>query len=478
MPSDIADIAPNPPGPAPRPESARPNGRGATDVLGAFAGLGGPGLKLAAIGFLLLVMLIPHAQVAGVIEERADRQAEARADIARSWGPAQTTVGPVLMIPYRVPTTRQEVLPNGATTTVRDWRRDTVVVLPTTLRGDATLAPETRRRGLFAGVVYRGRIDFAGAFVLPAFFDQEPGTEVLWGESYVLAGSTSQRAFAADARLTWNGQALQPADGLGNERGCSGVDLVRWNVPIGDGPTPAAGRTLPFTAALELRGTGSFRMLPLARRAELRLAAPWDTPSFGGSSLPVRSDVTPTAFEAEWSDGAGGPLMRPGTALCSETDAVGATGIGVELLEAVPTYRMVNRAAKYAVLFLALAFLTYAMFELVARVRIHLVQYGLLGFSIVLFPLLLLAFGEPLGFSIAYAVSSAAILAQAGLFTLSVTRSPRLSGLFAGMLAALFGFLYVVLNLEAYALLTGAVALFATLSLVMALTRRMEWGRA
>lgn len=498
MPSDAAATAPNPPPLPPRPNGGQANGTGrATSVLGAFAGLGGQGVKLAAVGFLLLLMLLPHSQVASVIEERADRQREARNDIARSWGPPQAALGPVLVIPYRVPVTKEDRQPNGTVTTVREWRRNALALLPTALRGEATLQPETRRRGLFAGVVYRGHVDFGGSFTLPALLDKEPGTEVLWSEAYVLSGSTSQRALAAEARLTWNGQAVQPADGLGTDVSCGGADLVRWNVPIGDSAaSPAAGRIIAFSSALDLRGTGSFRMLPYARRAELKLSAPWDSPSFGGSSLPVRSDVTPAGFEAEFSDGTGGPLLRPATSLCrgfsgvateydGEGNVVGTSntgydaraGIGVELLEAVPTYRMVNRASKYAVLFLALSFLTYVMFELVARMRIHLAQYGLLGFSIVLFPLLLLAFGEPLGFAAAYGISSAAILAQAGLFTLSVTRSGRLAGVFTGLLAGLFGFLYVVLNLEAYSLLTGAVALFAVLSLVMVLTRRMEWAR-
>lgn len=498
MPSDIADTVPSPPPPRRNGNGANGGGARATEVLGAFAGLGGPGIKLAAIGALLLLMLIPHAQVAGVIEERADRQQEARADIARSWGPAQAALGPVLVIPFRKPVTRYESLPNGGNKAVQEVQRDALVLLPTALRGGASLQPETRRRGLFAGVVYRGHVDFTGSFTLPALLNQEPDTEFLWNEAYVLAGSTSQRALAAQAKLAWNGQAVPAADALGGDVRCGGADLIRWNVPLGNGAAaPTAGRSVPFAAALDLRGTGSFRMLPLARQAELRVSAPWPTPSFGGSSLPVRSDVNAAGFEAEFADGSGGPLLRAAASLCNgfrgaEADGsdgeradaridyganlAGGPGIGVELLEAVPTYRMVNRASKYAVLFLALTFLTYVLFELVARVRIHLVQYGLLGLSIVLFPLLLLAFGEPLGFATAYGISSAAILAQAGLFTLSVTRSARLAGVFTGLLGALFGFLYVVLNLEAYALLTGAVALFAVLSLVMALSRRMEWG--
>jgi inner membrane protein len=139
---------------------------------------------------------------------------------------------------------------------------------------------------------------------------------------------------------------------------------------------------------------------------------------------------------------------------------------------------MVERASKYAVLFLTLSFLTYFLFETIARIHINIVQYGLLGLSITLFGLLLVSFSEPLGFTPAYMLSSLLILLQATIFTGSVTRQFRLAALFGAILAALFGFLYVVLSLEVYALLTGAVALFTALSLVMAVTRRVDWSGA
>ena len=137
---------------------------------------------------------------------------------------------------------------------------------------------------------------------------------------------------------------------------------------------------------------------------------------------------------------------------------------------------MVDRASKYGVLFLVLSFLTYFLFETIARIRIHIVQYGLLGLSISLFGLLLISFAEPMGFTAAYVLSSAAVMAQASLFTASVTGRRKLALVFALVLAGLFGFLYVVLSLESLSLLAGTVALFALLSAIMALTRKVDWS--
>jgi inner membrane protein len=139
---------------------------------------------------------------------------------------------------------------------------------------------------------------------------------------------------------------------------------------------------------------------------------------------------------------------------------------------------MVDRASKYAVLFLALSFLTYFLFELVSRAHIHFVQYGLLGSSIALFSLLLISLSESLGFDLGYVIGSTLILLQASLYTAAVTRRLRLALVFASMLAALFGFLYIVLTLETYALLAGSLALFVALSLIMAVTRHLDWSSA
>ena len=424
--------------------------------------------KLGLVGGLLLLLLLPHMMIEAVIDERESYQEQVREGIARSWGPAQSVLGPILVVPTRTPAQRavHEVGPLR-------WDRGAVAVLPAQLRAEATLFPERRRRGLFEAVIYEAEVGLSADLVVPAI-NAEPATELLWREAFLVTGASDLRSAGAGARLSLDGQELAARDAP--DAGCVGTDLIHWDLSL-EGP-PDPGHRLALAGALTLRGTSGFGLLPLARRTELTVAAPWPTPSFTGTGLPVRSEVTTAGFTAQWREGTGQPLVRHlGAGWCSQVAYAGMQ-VGVDLLEAVPTYRMVTRASKYAAMFLALAFLTYVLFELVAGVRIHLVQYGLLGLSVVLFPLLLLAFGEPLGFALAYAISTAAVVGQASAYTAAVTRRARLAGVFAGVLGGLFGFLYVVLSLEAYALLTGSVALFAALSVVMAVTRRIDWSAA
>ena len=412
-----------------------------------------PAWKLAWVALVLLAMLVPQWLIEGVIDERAGRHAAVRQEIGAAWGGPQDVMAPVLAVPW-----------TGA-----EGRRGVHYIQADRLEARAELAPQTRRRGLYEVPVYTATLAMEGEFRPGLVTVPQDASAVLhWGQATILAGSNAMRLVGDAPALTWAGREVPALEGGGETGDCVPVRQLRWNAGLL--AAPERGAVLPFALTMALRGSQSLMLRPGPARGRLAMQGAWATPSFVGDDLPQTLSVEASGFAAEWTlarEGAGG---RPN--LCS----LRGGGAGVELLEAVPTYRMVSRASKYALLFLALSFVTYLMFEFLAGLRIHLVQYGLLGCSVVLFPLLLLAVGEPLGFAVAYGVSTLAVMAQASLFTAAVTGRRALAGVFAGVLAALFGFLYVVLSLEAYALLVGTLALFIVLSVVMAATRRVKWG--
>jgi inner membrane protein len=426
-----------------------------------------PATKAVLIGLLLLGMLVPLHYVSGLIEEREARQGEVAKEFQKRWGPAQSVIGPVLVVPYW-------------TSSDKSWRY--LHIAPSELKGAVHLSPELRKRGLFYSVVYTADVNLSGRFDMPSDVAAPDASALLWPEAFVILRASDLRALKSNASLAWNGRTLpwgdcpQSADGS-----CGGALFVAARPGLSGVPAP--GDSIQFQTQFELRGTGAFRFAPLGQEVELGVSAPWPTPSFVGAILPSVSNVTADTFEAAWHVSAN---VATGRAVWSSPNALlGGYGwqqpedqIGVELLEAVPTYQMVDRASKYAVLFLALSFLTYFLFELVSQVRIHFVQYGLLGLSVILFPLLLISLSEPLGFTAGYTISSALILLQASLYTATVTRRLRLAVVFSSILAALFGFLYLVLTLETYSLVAGSLALFVALSVIMLVTRHLDWSRA
>ena len=426
-----------------------------------------PAAKLGLALLLILVLQIPLLAVSSLIDERQSRQEEVLAGIRRSWGPAQSLSALTLAIPYS--------WIDPATGTVPAQRREAWVQVPARqLAIEATLAPETRQRGLFHATVYTAEVGIDGMVGVPRIDLKDlPGAELHWEGAVLAIGATDLRGQPAGGVMALNGQAaplvVQRAGG-----GCGGVASASAGFT---GPVPP-GTQLTVQAHLALRGTQSFVVAPWGEGIDLRVAAPWQTPGFNGSA-PLHYDIVKAGFRAGWqaAGDAVGSTWRRGPAPTPECAAFDAEdGLGVDLLEAVPTYLMVTRAAKYGTLFLVLAFLTYFLIEQATGLRIHIAQYALLGVSVSLFALLLVSLAEPLGFTAGYALSTAAVLGQASLYTLSVTQRPRLAGLFAGLLGLLFAVLYVVLRLESYALLSGAVTVFATLSVVMAATRRLDWS--
>ena len=118
------------------------------------------------------------------------------------------------------------------------------------------------------------------------------------------------------------------------------------------------------------------------------------------------------------------------------------------------------------------------MFDLIGGARVSAVEYLLTGAALVLFFALLLAFAEVIGFTPAYVVASAAIAGLITAYSAAVLASWSRAALIGGMLAALYGVLYILLSLEAFSLLIGSLLLFAALAGVMYATRRIDWGRA
>jgi inner membrane protein len=336
---------------------------------------------------------------------------------------------------------------------------------------------------LFHATVYDSKVEMSGAFVVPPearlrdFVSDKDG-RFIWNEAAI--------AFGAQSNLT----GLRPTDNImidsierqwvpcleaiRQEHACKGASMVLAPAPLA--PALTGSTRMQFKSGVSLRGTGSFTVHFAGKELFAKLASSWPSPSFAGNTLPIDSKVSPEGFEANWQTTEfGSPRITVSLGIMDAAMWKGAT-IGVELIEATPIYRMINRVAKYGLLFVVLSFATYFFFEVLSRLQIHIVQYGLLGLSLSLFSLLLLSLAEPIGYAMGYVVSAGLVLAQASLYTAAVTKRAKPTLAFAAMLSALFGFLYVLLGLETYSLLIGALALFAVVSALMAVTQWVNWG--
>jgi inner membrane protein len=421
--------------------------------------------KLALITGLVLATIMPNLLMTNLVEEREQRQAGARQEFTRNWGPEQNVYSPVLVIPYQAGPWQQ---------------RQYVKIAPARLDLTANLTPQDRRRGLFQATVYDAKIDMQGAFALPTEqrlreLIADKDVRFLWSDAAVALGATSSLAgLRSSDNIVIDGaeqQWIPCLEATGLEFPCRGAALVLAKAPV----TPNGSTRMQFKSSISLRGTGSFTLQYPGKELAATFRSSWPSPSFNGNTLPDTSTVSADGFEATWRTSEfGAPRITTSNNIIDTAMWKGAS-ISVDLIEATPIYRMIMRVSKYGLLFVVLSFATYFFFEMLARIRIHIVQYGLLGLSLSLFSLLLLSLAEPIGYTNGYLVAAGMVLTQSTLYTAVVARrfTPTLT--FALVLASLFGFIYLLLGLETYSLLIGALALFMVVSALMVLTQMVRW---
>jgi inner membrane protein len=431
-------------------------GRPHTDTPISFA-------KVSLIAALALATLIPTFFVSGLIAERETRQGDVQNEFTRNWGPPQDLRNPILVVPYR---------------SAEDRPHEYLKITPDHITVIANLAPQERKRGLFHATVYDAKVEMQGVFVIPSEtrlkgFLPKDG-RLLGNESFIVFATTSLTGLKSEDKIAIDGVEtpwLPCAEAVRFERECKGVPLI-----LASAPAAATASKISFQLTISLRGTGAFNLTYAGKELDVTIRSPWQTPSFGGNILPENSNVSSHGFEAHWQTTAfGSPPISTAGGIVDPSLWKGAT-IGVELIEATPLYRTINRVAKYGLLFVVLSFAIYFFFELLSRLQIHLVQYALLGLSLSLFSLLLLSLSEPIGYTAGYVASAGLVLIQSSLYTAAVAKRAVPALVFAAVQACLFAFIYVLIDLETYSLLIGALTLFAVVSALMFLTQRVNWS--
>ena len=428
-----------------------------------------PAARLLGLGVLALALQVAVLYVGELVSERQGTRDAAVAEMAAAWGGAQRLAGPFLLVPYRTPAERDGAPQGEAAATF----------LPVELRVTADLKTERLRRGLFQAPVYRSIVELSGRFVPPDFRQWAVAADQVLGERAELVFEVSDvRTIQAGARLRWDDGELEwrPGSGL-RDGGRPGIHARLPELAPAEGAPAAGAGGWTFRATLELAGSAGLRMAPAAAATAVEITGDWPAPSFQGAWLPAERELRDGGFSASWRIshlGRGFPQSWRAGAYGEQIDAA---MVGVDLLTPVDPYRQAVRSLKYSLLFLALTFGTAWLFEVLGGARLHLIHYALIGAAMCLFYLLELALSEHLGFPAAYAIAAALVVVTNGAYARSLLSTGR-AALLAGVLGVLYAAMYALLQLDDYALLAGAGALFLILAAVMYATRRVDWHAA
>jgi len=466
--------------------------------------LRGNGLKATLLGFVVMMLFIPLGMVEDLGRERKLRSLSVVEDIASSWGVESPVIlTPFLAVPFRETITElvdERVLDQEATkdenapryktvkkTVSRTVRSGWWQTVPDTLDASSDLRVEPRRRGIFTANTYSGNVKLSGRFsgnVSEATLrtENQSTVKIDWAGARVIWPMHSARMLRALPTISVAGKAASPLmqSGFGSTKmpAVAAASAAITEAGINTG--------IPFALEVDVAGVGAFGVLPVAGKADLSVSANWNSPSFFGDQLPETHSINPAGFTARWRDsvvrrgvdvvsiGGGVPDSVLGTS--DEPRHVRVqTALAVRLFDSVDIYQRTERVFKYGFLFLLITFGSFFMLELRKGARLHMLQYTLIGLANVMFFLLVLAFSEHIGFEAAYVIASSAVIGMIGLYAKAALRTWGSSGAVATVLAVQFAVAYILLQEEDFSLVGGSLALFAALSVVMWLTRRMEF---
>lgn len=413
-------------------------------------------LRMVIVGGLGVTLMVPAVIIMNMIEERESRHTTAMVEVSDKWGTIQTISGPALTIPYYIDS--------------KLGVREDYHVLPESLSIAATAVPEVRYRGLYKVVLYTTKIHITGTFVLPdvSSLHIKPDSRI-WSEAALAFGIGDTRGIK-DISVTWEDQ-IYPV-----EPGIASNDFLKTGVTIHPEVSPQKSLHT-FSANITLQGAGDLLFLPVGKNTVATVSSSWNNPSFVGRFLPEARTVDGNGFNARWrvlhlnrnfpQHWVGG-TVKPGFNLSDYA-------FGVRLILPVDEYQKTMRSAKYAIMFISLTFLSFFLTEILTKKTIHPIQYSLVGFGLVVFYCLLLSLSEQMSFNYAYIISSVSVIALTAGYTRSVLRGKVFALIISGVLTLLYGFLFVILQLEDYALLFGSLGLFSILAAVMYMTRNVDW---
>ncbi|MDI6792741.1 MAG: cell envelope integrity protein CreD [bacterium] len=447
-------------------------------------------IRVLLIGFLIVLLQIPIGMIQTIISEREETRNETTEEVTAKWGREQSVVGPFIVVPYvkKWSETRKDGEPQ-IHTEVRyaDF-------LPENLHIFGKIDSEVRYRGIFEIPVYRMSLTVIGRFAQPDFSEWGIDSEdILWDRAYLSICISDARTITNQPILTWNKHKLSfmPGSGESSEgkteiRAGLKTHLPRTSDPL-PLPVPAPGihaslkarlddKHFDFSFPLELNGSMGAFFVPFGQETKVDLKSNWSEPSFQGNWLPSQRTVTNKGFQATWDIpflGRNYPQKwRSGAGL---EKAISLSRFGVNLVSPVDHYRMAHRSVKYEILFLVLTFVTLWLFEILIKIRIHSLQYLLVGAGMCLFYLLELSLAEHIGFVAAYIIASSAIVLLISTYCVAILKSTMRAVVVGTVITLLYGYLYILLRNQDYALLVGSIGLFLVLATVMYLTRKIDW---
>lgn len=447
--------------------------------------------KIVFLFIFVLVLLIPLKLIGDLIDDRGRLYNQTITNIGNEWGKSQKIIAPVITISYK----DTRINNKESVSNVSNTKAVTVVpverkfaILPDELNATIEMKDEVRQRGIYNATVYNANIKLKGYFSSKDFPDKDV-------QGCVSIGLTDTKALIKINKFKI-GDMEQDLEAMS---GTMAVPLITNGISGQLGPEHNSimdKEKITFEIDIDFRGSRDISILPLGKKNHFEIKSNWKSPSFLGV-LPTERTIDDNGFFAKWEvsnlirnypqiididndqfsdfyqDGLVYNEYDETTTYFDNNDE-GSAVVKVALFDSVTSYTQIYRACKYGILFIGMSLVVVFIFEVVSKKAAHYVQYGVVGFSLVIFYLLLLSLSEHIGFEWSYLISSLAIVIPNSMYITSMTSNKKFGiGMFI-FLSGIYAILFSILRMEQYALLTGSLLILAVLYAVMYLTKKAD----
>lgn len=420
------------------------------------------GFKLLLIGILTLLLLIPSSWIQSLITERQYRQDEATTEIAEKWSGTQVIESPVMQLSYINPSKKDEI--------------QTVYILPEDLTINSQVNPEILHRGIFDAVVYNTNVRIQGKFselelkksgILPE--------NILWDKVKIIAGVSDFKGLVSNPSIKVEAENYEAEPDFSPENIFSNSLAIQTNL------SSNKKTAVSFNYNMNLRGSAELNFMHLGKNTTVNVKGNWNNPSFDGNYLPEKRTISEKEFSSTWKmSNFNRPFPQQWLGKNNNVNQQNKdkATFGVKFLLPVDQYQKTMRSAKYAILIILLSFIALFFIELLNKVKVHLLQYVLIGAAMIIYYSLLLSFTEQIGFTLAYLIASAATIILVSTFISAFLKNKKAALVFALVLGIFYTFIYVIIQLQDLALLFGSIGLFITVACLMYFSVKINWNKS
>jgi inner membrane protein len=412
--------------------------------------------KMIMVGILTLVLLLPLSFVQELIYERSQRQKEVVAETTSKWGESVYFYGPILKIPYKDPLTLQ---------------MENAYFFPEKLNNTSTTEIKTPlQRSIYKSNVFTTKMQFNGNYANPNFTKKNvPNENIIWDKASIVIRTTNLKSVKDEVKIKI-GNSSYTFEPIHNTQANDSIEsletgYINFNTI----------QNSNFNVTINYNGSKRISIAPIGKTTNAKMTSNWASPNFNGSFIPNDKQITDKGFDATWKiSHFNRPFAQENFEVLPDLSKY---AFAVDFITPVDEYQQNERASKYGFLVIGLTFLIFFLIQSISKISIHIFQYVMIGIALIMFYTLLISITEHSSFGFAYAIAGTSVVALISMYSISILKDRKFPTFIGLSLSVLYTFIYVIIQLEDYALLVGSVGLFLILAAVMYFSRKIEWNK-